>query len=57
MVRWSSAANYFALYSTSSLTPPVAWTKVIATVTDDGTWRSATLPDTGTSEFYKLDSE
>jgi hypothetical protein len=63
MIRWSSAANYFSLYAAPSLTPPVSWIKVIAVVTDDGivtddgTWRSTTRPDTGASEFYKLATE
>ena len=57
IVRWSSAANYFSLYAAPSLTPPVSWIKVIAIVTDDGTWRSTTRPDTGASEFYKLATE
>jgi hypothetical protein len=57
MVRWSSAANYFSPYCTPGLTPPVTWTKVIATVIDHGTWHSASLPDPGTTEFYKLAAE
>ncbi len=55
MVSWPSADTAgFALEQAGTLAAPPGWITSSATVTDDGTNKSVTLPPTNTSQFFRL---
>jgi hypothetical protein len=57
IVRWSSAAQGFALYSATNLTAPVTWTKLNTGYADDGVWRSISAAGIDGPLFFRLKSE
>ena len=55
MVSWPSADTAsFALEQAGTLTAPANWFSNTASVTDDGTTKSVTLPATNTAQFFRL---
>ena len=55
MVSWPSADTAgFALEQAGTLAAPPSWITNSATVNDDGTNKSVTLPATNTSQFFRL---
>jgi hypothetical protein len=57
VLRWPSTAVGYRLYRTTSLSPPVSWQLVTTAPTDNGTWRSVSLPNGPGSRFYRLQAE
>ena len=55
MVSWSSVDTAsFALQQAGTLAAPASWVTNAASVTDDGTNKSVTLPPTNSSQFFRL---
>ena len=55
MVSWPSADTAaFSLEQSSALTPPPTWLSNTASLTDDGTNKSVTLPATNPAQFFRL---
>jgi hypothetical protein len=54
-VSWPSAMTAeFALEESSTLTAPVTWVTNTATVSDDGTSKTVTVPTTNSALFFRL---
>jgi alpha-tubulin suppressor-like RCC1 family protein len=54
-ISWPSAGTSgFSLEEASSVATPTAWILSAATVSDDGTNKTATVPATGSAQFYRL---
>ncbi len=54
-VSWPSADTAgFALEQAGALAPPVSWVTNSASVIDDGTNKSVTLPATNSPQFFRL---
>jgi hypothetical protein len=55
MVSWPSADTAgFGLEQAGTLVPPASWLTNAASVTDDGTNKSVTLPATNSPQFFRL---
>jgi hypothetical protein len=55
LVSWPSPDTAgFALQQASTLLSPSAWVTTTATITDDGTNKSALLPATNSAQFFRL---
>lgn len=54
VVGWPSWATGYQLESASSLGPTAVWQPVLASPSDDGTWRTVPWPATGSSRFFRL---
>ena len=55
MVSWPSADTAsFALEQAATLAPPPSWVTNAASITDDGTNKSVTLPATNSAQFFRL---
>ena len=55
MVSWPSADTAsFALEQAGTLAPPQSWVTNAASITDDGTNKSVTLPATNSAQFFRL---
>ena len=55
MVSWPSADTAsFALEQAGTLAPPATWVTNVASITDDGTNKSVTLPATNSAQFFRL---
>src|SRR5436309_15655803 len=55
MVSWPSALTAgFALEQAGTLASPAAWVSNTASVTDDGTNKSVTIPATNSPQFFRL---
>jgi len=55
MVSWPSADTAsFMLEQAGTLAPPPSWVTNAASMTDDGTNKSVTLPATNSSQFFRL---
>jgi hypothetical protein len=55
MVSWPSADTVgFALEQANTLAAPASWVTNAASVTDDGTNKSVTLPATNSAQFFRL---
>jgi hypothetical protein len=58
MVSWPSADTAgFGLEQAGALAPPASWVTNTASVTDDGTNKSVTLPATNSPQFFRLRSQ
>jgi len=53
-LSWNSADPGFTLEQSPSLASPPLWTPNTATITDDGTTKSLTLPATNSIQFFRL---
>ena len=53
-LRWPSWAVGYRLYHADHLTPPINWVPVPAEPTNDGTWKTLTLPGSPTNGFYRV---
>jgi len=54
-VSWPSAANYFTLESTASLTPPVQWQTVTSGIVDAAGTKTFVVTNTGgTNQYFRL---
>jgi hypothetical protein len=54
-ISWQSVdTSGFALEQTAALAPPASWVPSTASVTDDGTNKSATMPATNSSQLFRL---
>jgi hypothetical protein len=54
IVRWPSAAAGFRLQSSTDLRTPANWQDQPGVPTDDGVWKTLTLPSSGEARFYQL---
>jgi hypothetical protein len=55
MLSWPSADTAsFALEQADALTLPASWVTNAASITDDGTNKSVTLPATNSPQFFRL---
>jgi hypothetical protein len=55
IVSWPSADTAsFALEQAATLAPPPSWVTDGASITDDGTKKSVTLPTTNRAQFFRL---
>jgi hypothetical protein len=55
MVSWPSADTAsFTLEQAGTLAPPASWVTNAASITDDGTNKSVTLPATNSAQFFRL---
>jgi len=55
MVSWPSADTAsFTLEQAGTLAPPPSWVTNVASITDDGTNKSVTLPATNRAQFFRL---
>jgi len=55
MVSWPSAETAsFTLEQAGTLAPPPSWVTNVASITDDGTNKSVTLPATNSPQFFSL---
>jgi hypothetical protein len=55
MVSWPSADTAsFTLEQAGTLAPPASWVTNVASIADDGTNKSVTLPATNSAQFFRL---
>src|SRR5207247_2482696 len=55
MVSWPSVdTSGFALDQAGTLAAPASWVSNTATVTDDGTNKSVSIPATNSTQFFRL---
>jgi hypothetical protein len=55
IVSWPSPdTTGFVLEQAGALTPPVSWFTNAASITDDGTNKTVTVPATNTWQFFRL---
>jgi len=54
VLRWPSAAVGFRLQSSADLSASANWQDQPGTPTDDGVWKTLTLPNSGPARFYRL---
>lgn len=53
-LSWPASAGDFVLQTATNLTPPVAWSNVVATVTTNGGTLNISLPTTNAQRFFRL---
>ena len=55
MISWPSVdTTGFSLEQAGALAAPAGWVTNAASVTDDGTNKSVTLPTTNSAQFFRL---
>jgi len=54
VLRWQCTAAGFRLQSTTELGPSANWQDQPDSPTEDGAWRTLTLPSSGAARFYRL---
>ena len=54
VLRWPSSAAGFRLQASLDLDSATHWQDHPGTPTDDGVWKTLTLPSSGTARFYRL---
>ncbi len=54
VISWPSSATGYQLQSASSLVPPVAWSSVTQTPSNNGTTISVVIPVSGSRQFFRL---
>jgi hypothetical protein len=53
-LSWPISAGDFILQTATSLTPPIVWSNVVATVTTNGGTLNISLPTTNAQRFFRL---
>jgi len=54
VLSWPSWAGGFQLYSTTNLTPPIAWSPATEPVVEEGPALTATIAGTNSARFFRL---